>query len=244
MKFLKIKLISQGIIVVSVLCIACTKTIPHVANTESNFTNSTLVQIFNATVKSTRNYVYVDGIPVSGAAFAAGGAFPATAYAFTVQPGIRNFLIKDTLPATTQVPLGFFENMLVSRSYTIFTYDTITSPKQVTVLNNITIPADTTSRLRFANFIYNTAAVANVDVYSFRRGTSTPVFSNVATTQVTEFIPYASGTTDTLYVYTTGTTSPLLVKTAIPSLVATRSYTAAYNGSYKGTKSIATFATY
>jgi len=244
MKFLKIIRRSLWILAVFFLYPSCTKTNPQVAVTETNFSNSTFVQVFDATVKSTRNYIYVDGVPVSGSALAFGSVFPGTAFAFKVKGGIRNFLIKDTLPATTQVPLGFSENMQVARSYTIFTYDTITSPKQVTILNNIIVPKDTTCRLRFANFIYNTAAVANVDVYSYRRGTSAPVFSNIATTQVTEFIPYASGLTDTLYVYATGTTSPLLVKALVTSLAPQRSYTSVYSGSYKGTRAITTVATY
>ncbi len=143
-----------------------------------------------------------------------------------------------------QTPLAFTQNFDAGKSYTIFTYDTITSVKQSTVLNNITVPKDTTSMLRFANFIYNTTAVPNVDVYSYRLGTAAPVFKNVASAQVTDFIPYASGSTDTLYVYATGTTSPLIVKTLVPTLTPTRSYTSAYSGSYRGTKSIATFATY
>jgi hypothetical protein len=215
-----------------------------VAATETNFSNSTFVQVFDATVKSTRNYIYVDAIPVSGAAIAFGGVFPATAFAFKVNSGLRSFLIKDTLASSTQIPLSFAENMQVGSSYTIFTYDTTTSVKQSTVLNNIIVPKDTTARLRFANFIYNPFAIPNVDVYSFRKGTTTPVFSNIAITQVTDFIPYVSGLTDTLYVYATGTTSPLLVKALVPILTPTRSYTAAYSGSFRGTRAISTFTTY
>ena len=244
MKFFKIIILSLGTCTISCIYFSCTKTTPHVASTDSNFSNSTMVQVFDATVKSTRNYIYVDGVPVSGAAVAAGGVFPATAFAFKVNGGLRSFLIKDTSASSIQLPLAFAENMQVGRSYTIFTYDTITSPKQATILNNIVVPTDTTSRLRFANFIYNTTAVPNVDVYSFRRGASTPVFSNVATTQVTDFIPYASGLTDTLYVYAAGTTSPLLVKSLVTSLTPQRSYSAAYNGSYKVTKTVTTFVTY
>jgi hypothetical protein len=71
------------------------------------------------------------------------------------------------------------------------------------------------------------------------------LFANVATNQVTDFIPYASLQTDTLYVYAAGTTSPLIVKQVVPSLVPTRSYTSAYNGDYRAaTKAITTFATY
>ena len=224
---------------------SCTRDVPQVAATDTSFSNSATIQVFNATVKAARNYVYIDGVPVSGAALASGGVFPATAYSFKVTAGSHTILIKDTLPATTQVPLTFSQALDAGKSYTIFTYDTITSIKQATVANNITVPLDTSSRLRFANYIYNTTTVPNVDVYSFRKGTgSAPVFASVATAQVTDFIPYASGLTDTLYIYATGTTSPLLVKTLIPGLSPTRSYTSVYNGSYKGTKTISTFATY
>jgi hypothetical protein len=187
--------------------------------------------------------VYVDGAPVSGIILAYGGIFPGTANSFKVASGSRTILIKDTLPTTAQSPLTFTQVLDGGNSYTIFTYDTITSPKQATVLNNIVVPSDTSSRLRFANFIYNTTPVTNVDVYSFRKP-GAALFSNVATNAVTEFIPFSSGLTDTLYVYATGTTSPLITKQLVPSLVPTRSYTAAYNGSYRGTKAITTFANY
>jgi hypothetical protein len=244
MKFFKIIILGLGVIAVSSIVLSCTKTVPHLAATETDFSTSVQVQIFNATVKSTRNYVYVDAIPVSGAAFAFGAAFPSSAFAFRVNGGMRSFLIKDTLKTSTQVPLAFVENFTSNKSYTIFMYDTTTSVKQVTVLNNIVVPTDTTARLRFANFIYNNGIIGPVDVYSFRRGTATPVFTNVGVTQVTDFIPYASGSTDSLYVYATGTTSPLLVKASIPGFVPTRSYTAVFNGSYKGTRAITAFATY
>jgi len=243
MKFLNKIILIAAVLVFSILYFSCTRETPHIAPKETDFTNSAKVQVFSATVRAARNYIYVDGVPVSGAALAYGGVFPGTAYSFKVASGSRSITIKDTLPTTTQAPLTFTQTMEAGKSYTIFTYDTITSAKQTTILNNIVVPTDTTSRLRFANFIYNTTAVPNVDVYSFRKP-GTPVFSNVATNQVTEFIPYASGLTDTLYVYAAGTTSPLIVKQLVPSLVATRSYTSVYSGSFRGTKAVATFATY
>jgi len=241
---LKIFIKSLAAIAMCSLYTSCTKENPQVAATQTNFSNKANVQVFNAAITATNNYVYVDGVPVSGAAVAYGGVFPATAYSFLVDAGSRSFLIKDTMPATTQAPLTFTQNMDGGKSYTIFTYDTITSVKQLTVQNNIVVPKDTTSMLRFANFVYNSAAVPNVDVYSFRKGSSAPVFSNVATTGVTDFIPYAAGLTDTLYVYATGTTSPLLVKALVTSLTQTRSYTSVYSGSYTRKKTISTFATY
>jgi hypothetical protein len=243
MKFLKKINSILWVLAISVLYMSCTKETPHIATRVTDFSNSASVQVFSATVKAARNYVYIDGIPVSGIALAYGGVFPATAYSFKVSAGSRSVTIKDTLPATTQVPLTFTQTMEAGKSYTIFTYDTITSTKQVTILNNMEIPTDSSARLRFANFIYNTTPVANVDVYSFRKP-GTKVFSNIATNQITDFIPYASLQTDTLYVYAAGTTSPLIAKQLVPSLVPSRSYTSVYNGSYRGTKAVTTFATY
>lgn len=270
MKLLKIIILSLGFVAVSSLYLSCTRETPHIADVQFNLNGSATVQVFNATLKAARNYVYVDNVPVSGAIFAYQGVFPGTAYAVKVNAGSRDFLIKDTLPTTTQASLNFTATLESGKNYTIFTYDTITSPKQVTVQNDIVIPTDTSSMLRFANFIYNPTAIANVDVYSFRRipGTpafqttavwnnasitapvftgSTPVFSNVPTNQVTGFIPYASQLSDTLYVFAAGTTSPLLAKGTITSLIATRSYSATYNGSYRGNlaaRAVTTFATY
>ncbi|MDQ2863620.1 MAG: DUF4397 domain-containing protein [Bacteroidota bacterium] len=244
MKLLKIivSILATGII--SSMYLSCTKQTPQIAPLNSNLSTLASVQVFSATVKASRNYIYVDNITVSGAALSYGGVFPGTAYAFTVNPGSRTFLIKDTLPATTQIPLTFSQTMEAGKSYTIFTYDTITSVKQLTVTNNIQIPTDTTARLRFANFAYSPSVLPPVDVYSFRKGTTTPVFSNIGSDQVTDFIPYISGSTDTLYVYATGTTSPLLAKSLVTSLTQTRSYTSVYSGSYVGKQTISTFATY
>ena len=75
----------------------------------------------------------------------------------------------------------------------------------------------------------------------------TPVFINVATNVVTPFIPYASGITDTLYVFAAGTTSPLIAKGLISSFTPTRSYTTVYSGSYRGNlaaKQLNTFVNY
>ena len=158
MKILRIIILSLGVVAVSSVYMSCSREIPQVAPLETNLSSSGIVQVFDATVRSTRNYIYVDGVPVSGIALAYGAIFPATAYGFAVNSGTRTFLIKDTLPATTQVPLTFTENIDLGKSYTIFTYDTITSVKKATVLNNIVVPTDTSSMLRFANFIYNKTA--------------------------------------------------------------------------------------
>jgi len=245
MRFFKI---ITSALAVSTLCavnFSCVKNDPVHATTEDDFSNTTLMNVFNATVKATRNYVYVDGAPVSGVVFGAGSTFPNTAYAFRVKAGLRSFSIRDTLITSTQVPLNFVENLDVNKFYTIFTYDSINAPKQITVLNNIQTPTGNTSMLRFANFIYNTNAMPNVDVYSYRITPGQPVFSNVQTTGVTNFIPVPAGFIDTLYVYAAGTTSPLIAKAAVAAMTPQRSYTAVFNGSYRSTtRNITTVATY
>ena len=242
MKLIKITILILGVAVLSPTFLSCSRETPLTAST-FELNGQATVQVYSATVKASRNAIFVDGNPLSGSVFSLGGIFPATAYSAKVDPGTRQFLIKDTTATTTQVPITFNESLEGGKSYTIFTYDTTTSVKQKTVLNNIVIPTDTTCMLRFANFIYRTTALPNVDVYSSRRG-NTIVFSNVATNAVTDYIPYAAGKLDTLSIFATGTITPVLVKIYVPSLVQTRSYTSVYTGSYLGTKVTSTFANY
>ncbi len=189
------------------LMVSCTKTFDEKTVQQTDFNNSAIVQVYVATVNADRNYIYVDANQVNGAKLISGSLFPSVGYGFNVTPGIKSFLVRDTLSATTQLPLTFSQNLHFRQHYTVFMYDTITSPKQKTVQDNIVIPADTTARLRFANFVYSPVAVPAIDVYSARKQTN--VFTNVAVTDVTDFIQYASGVTDTFYIRPTGTTTNL-----------------------------------
>ena len=229
------------------LVISCTKSFNEKTVQQSNFNNSTLAQVYVATVNASRNYVYIDTKAVTGALLSSGSVFPSTAYAFKVEPGVRAFLVRDTLSAATQVPLSFAENMQAGKNHTIFMYDTISTPKQKTVITDIVIPSDTSSRIRFANFIYNPTDVPAIDVYSFSKAAN--IFTNVSVTGVTNFIPYPSAypststlPTDTLYIRETGTTVNIL-KLAI-SLTQKRSYTFVYRGSHRGTRVASLFANY
>lgn len=241
---------------------ACKKPYSYIQNVDTDLNNnSSTAQIFGACARMARNYAYVDGVQVSGSALAFGGIFPGAAYSVRLTPGTHSILIKDTLSTTLQVPLTYNQVFDLGKFYTLFLYDTTASPKMLAVKNNITIPLDTSCMLRFANFIYNPTPVANVDVYAFRNvpgtpimvagspdlNTSTALFSNIATNTVTDFIPFASLRTDTLYVVATGTKTPILAKQLVLSLTPTRSYTSAYIGSFRAAaaaKSVTTFATY
>lgn len=243
MKFSIFKFSALALLCGALAVQSCTKTQTSKTDTNSDFSNSSLAQVIIATVNASRNYVYVDGVPVNGAALTSGSIFPAsgTGPGFQVSPGVKAFLVRDTLGTTTQVPLSFAENMQFGRNYTVFMYDTISAPKQKTVQTDIVIPSDTTARLRFGNFTYTPTAIPAVDIFSKKRNAN--VFTNVQISDVTGFIPYASGLTDTFYIRPTGTTTNLqnfnptsstwsdMFVTLNPQ--AKRSYTLVFRGSFR-----------
>lgn len=204
----------------------------EVALENTTFTDKSFVQIHNGILNAARNYVYVDGNVVNGAALAYNSTFPATPSNFSVTNGFREFLVRDTSSTTTQAPLSFAENLQAGNYYTIFLYDTLTTPKKKIVANDIQIPADTTARVRFANFIFSRTAVPNVDVFSLKRNAN--VFTNIGITDVTGYIPYASALNDTLYVRETGTTNLLATMNGF-NPVQKRSYTLVFRGRYQTT---------
>ncbi len=193
--------------------------------------NAAYVQWMNATVNSNRNFIFINGVRTNGTTVAYGTTFPTSSYAFAVFPGSNGINVRDTLVTSTQLQNQFTHTFEAGKSYTLFTYDTITAPKKIIVENNFEIPADSSARLRFANLIYNPTAVANVDVFSFKSQTN--VFTNIPVGNVTNFVPFNSATLDTLYVRETGT-SIQLAKLAV-NLNRKRSYTAVYRGSHRST---------
>ena len=187
MKSLKIYTYGITSLLTVVLFISCTKSFDEKTVQQKNFSGSTIAQVFIAMVGAAGNTVTVDAVPVTGAPLITGNLFPTTGYGFALVPGVRAFTIAGTAP---QVPITFAETMQPGKHHTIFIYDTITSPKQKTVVDNIVIPTDTSSRLRFANFIYNPFAVPAVDVYSFNRAAN--LFTKLPVTGVTEYLAYPS----------------------------------------------------
>ena len=234
MKSLKIYTYGITSLLTVVLFISCTKSFDEKTVQQKNFSGSTIAQVFIAMVGAAGNTVTVDAVPVTG------NLFPTTGYGFALVPGVRAFTIAGTAP---QVPITFAETMQPGKHHTIFIYDTITSPKQKTVVDNIVIPTDTSSRLRFANFIYNPFAVPAVDVYSFNRAVN--LFTNVPVTGVTEYSAYPSRLpVDTFYIRETGTMNQLLKITITGGLTAKRNYTYVYRGSHRGTRTTTLFANY
>lgn len=211
--------------------VACEKSFDEKISLNSDTAGNAVVQLYMATVGASRNYVYVDGRPQNGAALSSGSVFPTTGYGFMVPSGSRAFMLRDTLSTTTQVPISFANILDRGKNYTIFSFDTITAVKQKTVETTITVPSDTTCRVRFANFAYSPIQMPNVDLYSFKRMSN--VITNIAPTVVTGFFPYASALNDTLQVREAGTTNVLAqLNGFLPTQK--RSYTLVFRGSFRG----------
>ena len=244
MNKIKILLYSTGICLVGLL--SCDKEFDKIPVESTNFDGKANVRLANFVVNSNRNYVFVDNILTSGTSSAYTSTYPNAPSFMTMDAGTRAILIKDTLATTTQVPINISANLEADSYYTIFTYDSITNAKSKLVKDVITTPTDTTARIRFAHFAYSTAAIPNVDLYSTRRKQN--IYTNVSLTSVTDFIPYASGLLDTLYVRETGKTANLGTINGF-SPITKRSYTVIFRGSYRLTtgtaaRTLSSFLTY
>ena len=240
-----IKITAFSSLVLMLALQSCKKETDRKYTEQTSFNNSSVVQLYMAMVNASRNYLHVDNKPVNGASIITGAIFPAVTPGFSVEGGFRAFLLRDTLTATTQLPLSFAENMQVNKKYTIFVYDTINAPKQKTVETNIVIPADNSARIRFANFVYSPTAIPAVDIFSKKMNAN--IFTNVQISQVSDFISYPSGITDTFYIRLTGTgvnlqnwrptptpAGPVDVFVAL-NPQAKRSYTLVFRGGYRAT---------
>lgn len=248
MKFSKIIYISLGAVVTACMVSSCVKSgvPPLIGHADDDFSNKARVQIYNAAMGTTRNYVYADGVPLSGASFAFPSTFPSTPANFAVTAGLREFVIKDTAAVTTQPQMAFGENLQANKFYTIFMYDTINVIKHKTVENTIVIPADTTARIRFANFAYLPGNAPALDLFS--KNQNAVVIPNISGTQVSDFISYQSNKADTFYLRLAGTGTFLQNRTnstATPPVTTfanvqlifnptnKRSYTIIFRGSYR-----------
>lgn len=234
---------SLAMVVTTLTMLSCKKEIRKEHSTDDyDYTNKSFVQVYNGIINATRNTVTVDGNLVTGSLLAFNSNFPSTPSNFAITAGFKEFLVRDTLLTSTQVPLSFAENLQAGNYYTVFLYDSLNSPKKKIVQNNIVIPTDTTARVRFANFIYTTTAVPNVDIFSLKRNAN--VFINIPITGVTDYLPYASALNDTLYVRETGTLNQLAALNGFnPTRL--RSYTLVFRGRYQttGTTGIARLLT-
>jgi hypothetical protein len=237
-------LVSAGLIILGFA--ACKKDTSLYHSEQQDLSNKAMVKVYSSTLGATRNYVYFDNLPVTGAGIAYGNLFPSVSFYAAIRPGNLSVEIRDTLLTTTQNAIRYSSNFQAGKYYTIFTYDTLNAAKQVTVEDKIVVPNDTTARIRFANLIYSRTTVPAVDIYSIKRQAN--VFTNVPVAGVTDFVPFASDIADTLFVRAAGTTTNL---TQLNAIVARekRSYTVVFRGVYQLTtgtlaRTLTSFTTY
>jgi len=208
---------------------SCQKKVETSFTEEKNLNDKALIKVYMGTVSATRNYVYVDGVPVTGAGLATGGIFPSTGYASAITAGTKNFIIKDTLATSKQVPLEFTSTLEAKKNYTIFMFDTITSPRKLIVETPLNMLHKISAPVRFVNIIYAKTNIPAVDIYSTAKNVN--LFTNVPTGSVTGTISLPTEVTDNIIVRIAGTTTQLA---AINSLVLQpdRAYTLVFRGSY------------
>jgi hypothetical protein len=223
-----------SILICTTLFSACVKNIKDNSQLVADISSLSQIQFINAGISTTRNSVYIDGTPVNNATIAFGGQFPTGSNLyFATQQGIRSLLVRDTLATSVQPPLNFSQIFQGSSRYTVFLYDTVTTVKQKTVQTDIIVPSvDSIAMVRFANFVYSKVAIPAVDIYSIKKGIN--VFTNVQTTEVSNFIPYPASVNDTLLVRETGTTNQLTQLYGF-NPARKRSYTVVFRGSYRTT---------
>lgn len=191
------------------------------------------VQWFNGTLNSTRNFIFVNAAQINGTTNSFGALFPTSSYAFAVYSGATGVVIRDTLSTSTQVAQNFVHYFEADKSYTIFTYDTITSPKRLVVENDHAYPDDSRARVRFVNLIYNPTTPPMVDIFSVNRNTN--IATNLSVAQLTEYFAFDAGVADTWQVRQSGTTTVMATATISgSSLMTRRFYTLVYRGSHRG----------
>ncbi|MEY3589993.1 MAG: hypothetical protein RLZZ466_513 [Bacteroidota bacterium] len=233
-KLSRFTLIAVAITASTLLLQSCQKSFDKKLAADYYTGTGSTIQVFVGTVGASRNYIYVDGQPVNGSALSTGNLFPGTGFGYSVKSGLRNMMVRDTLSTTTQANLVFAQNFDIGNNYMIFTFDTITAPKQKTVRTPITVPSDTTCRVRFANFAYNgIAQTPAIDIVSL--GKNEIVATNVRYTDVTDFIVHPSRIgTEAFQIRLAGTTTVLATST-VSTLLPQRSYTVVYRGSHRAT---------
>ena len=217
--------------------LSCDKEMKLYHPEQTDLSGKALIKVHNATLNSTRNYVLVDDKSITGAGLAYGGLFPSVSYYSAIDAGTRTVTVRDTLATTTQKPVTVSQAFDANTNYTIFTYDTLNNTKALVVKDNLEQINDTTARIRFANLIYSRVPVPAVDIYSIKRKAN--VFTNVNPATVTNWIPFATDLSDTLYVRATGSATNL---TQLNGLLPRqkRSYTIVFRGVYQLTSGVNT----
>lgn len=215
---------------------SCTKRyLDRKASFDDNVDSKAQIQVYNAALNTQRNFVFMDGKRLSGTPMVytqtttTNAAYTGSGLIYAIEPGLHAMMIRDTLITSTQPLMQFAGNYDPKKNYTIFTYDSTNTVKHKAVETIIEVPADTTARVRFANFVFlKTGTPPNIDIYSTRKKAN--VWENIPLTTVTDFMPYESRVNDSLIVRPTGSMTGL--DTAVFNFTPKRSFTLIFRGRY------------
>jgi hypothetical protein len=223
---------------------ACERDYEPIQVNNTQLSERAFLKIINNTINSSRNFVSIDGARLNGTAliYSNTSAFSVSlfpqqnsgAYA-AVRSGTVRLVMADTLTTSTQPAYNQSVTLNPNNYYTLFSYDTVNAAKYLLVQDFFPsfLPIDTTSGIRFANFMHAPAAAnaPSVDFVSARMGM---LASNVPLTGVTPFNGrFRANVTDTLFVRPTGT-STNLYNFPINTLPR-RSYTIVWRGRFTNT---------
>ncbi|HEY0680272.1 MAG TPA: DUF4397 domain-containing protein [Chitinophagaceae bacterium] len=204
----------------------------RIAPEDKILTNKAFLKIYNAVLGSPSTNIFVDGTMVMGGTSPVGytGLFPASVTYSSVEAGAHVIKVAD-VAATPLLNITANNNFEAGKYYTLFLYDTLNTAKSKLVQDDIQVPADTTARVRFGNFLFSSVAIPNMDIYSQRLKAN--VFSNIPVGEVTNYVNHPSKLQDTFYLRATGTTTNLNSVIFTPDQ--RRSYTLLGRGRYQTT---------
>lgn len=216
------------------LLMACEKNEWTVSAPENrDFSNKGFIKVYNATIASPVNRVYVDDNVVANGTNAYLGftnLFPATTAYGAFDPGARKVTIKDTA-AVPKLNTSVTVNVEAGKNYTVFMYDSLNTVKTKVATDDLTRPTDTTAKLRFANLLFSSTPIPNIDIFSQNKNAN--IFTNVPVADVTAYIVHPSMRADTFRLRATGTTTNLSSLFFTPDQ--RRIYTLIARGRYQAT---------
>lgn len=216
--------------VTSLVVSGCSKAFDDPTLRNDDLSGLATIKVFNAAMGTQRNNIFIDGVRQMRTAFAYGTTSPSHSgdLGFALTPGVRSFIIRDTLTTSTQPVLNFSIDARAGKSYSVFMYDTIATTKQIFVENDYTVPSGGQSSYRFANFVYSKTMLEPVKLISKSLGGE--VFSSVPVTGVTAYTNVQGGVSDSLFIHNAVTNQLLTSFTFTPT--PGRVYTLVYRGSF------------
>jgi hypothetical protein len=231
------KLAMAAVVAVITVFTACKKEFENAyISGRTDVNGKAMFRMYNVALGSSNTQIFIENSLVTGnnALVGYAGLFPSGALYSEIEPGTRTIIARNSSATSTQVPITINQDFSGTSKYTLFRYDTSTTATFKLIKDTGFASSNAECAIRFANLVRTPAsgiAPPNFDLFSVKQNRN--LFTNVAQTDITNFtvLPALVGTTDTLHLRATGTTtnlSSVLGWAASPG----RNYTLAYRGNY------------